>query len=52
MKLQGVAVKLQGVTEMDENTPVTKRERQRERTSINLTPELVNTYIDTHINKM
>ena len=48
VKLQGVAVKLQGVAEMDENTPVIERER----TLITLTAELVNTYIDTHINKI
>ena len=41
VKLQGVAVKLQGVAEMDENTPVTERERERERTLINLTHKLV-----------
>ena len=50
VKLKGVAVKLQGVAEADENTPVT--ERERERTLINLTHELVNTYIDTHISRM
>ena len=50
VKLQGVAVKLQRVAERDENTPVI--ERERERTLITLTAELVNTYIDTHINRI
>ena len=28
------------------------RERDRERTLINMTAEFVNTYIDTHVNRM